>query len=79
MFSSLLRAAISSIKISNEVWIGYGAVILSKVQIGDGAVVGAGAVVTKDEPPYAIVGGNPAGILRYRFTPNEIQKLLKIK
>lgn len=74
-----LPASKGNIKVSNDVWIGYGAVILSKVHIGDGVVIGAGAVVTKDVPTYALDGGNPAGILRYRFTPDEIQELLKIK
>ena len=53
--------------IGNDVWLGSGAMILSGVTVGDGAVVAAHAVVTKDVPPYAIVGGNPAGVIRYRF------------
>lgn len=64
--------------IGNDVWIGTGALILSGVTIGDGAVVGAHAVVTKNVPPYAIVGGNPAKIIRYRFDEYTIQKLLAI-
>lgn len=55
------------IVIDDDVWIGYGAYILSGVKIGKGAIVGAGAVVTKDVPEYAIVGGVPAKILKYRF------------
>jgi acetyltransferase-like isoleucine patch superfamily enzyme len=63
--------------IGNDVWIGYNAVILSTVRrIGDGAVIGAGAVVNKDVPPYAIVVGNPARIVRYRFSPQTINELL---
>ncbi len=64
--------------IGNDVWIGYGAFIFSGVTIGDGAVVGAQAVVTKNVPPYAIVGGNPARIIRYRFDEEVIRKLLAI-
>src|SRR5262249_15943925 len=60
------------------VWIGYGAMILSGVTVGDGAVVGAGAVVTKPVPPYAIVGGNPAKLIRYRVREDQIQMLQKI-
>ncbi len=65
--------------IGNDVWIGYGATILSGVTIHDGAVVGACSLVTKDVLPYAIVGGNPAKLLRYRFTDEQIQELLKIQ
>lgn len=65
--------------IGNDVWIGYGTTIMSGITIGDGAVIAAGSHVVKDVPPYAIVGGNPAKILKYRFTQEQIQKLLKIK
>lgn len=61
--------------IGNDVWIGYGAMIIAGVKINDGAVIAAGAVVTKDVPPYAIVGGNPAKIIKYRFSEEIIQKL----
>lgn len=61
--------------IGNDVWIGTGALILSGIRIGDGAVVAAGAVVTKNVPPYAIVGGNPAKIIRYRFNEEQIDFL----
>lgn len=64
--------------IEDDVWIGYGAKILSGVTIGQGAVVAAGAVVTKDVPPYAIVGGVPADIIKYRFSDELIRELLKI-
>lgn len=57
--------------IGNDVWIGTGAIILKGVNIGDGAIVGAGAVVTKSVKPYSIVGGNPAKLLKYRFTAEE--------
>jgi acetyltransferase-like isoleucine patch superfamily enzyme len=67
------------IVIGNDVWIGMHAVILGRVTIGHGAIVGAYAVVTKDVPPYAIVGGNPARVIRYRFTPEQINGLLALK
>ena len=65
--------------VGNDVWIGSHALILGGVKIGDGAVVGAGAVVTKDVPPYAVVGGVPARIIKYRFSQEIIDKLLEIK
>lgn len=64
--------------IGNDVWVGLGAVILSGVTIGHGAVVGAGAVVTSDVPPYAIVAGNRAEIRGYRFSEEQIARLLEI-
>ena len=68
-----------SVEIGNDVWIGARATILEGITIGDGAVVAAGAIVTKDVPPYAIVGGVPAKIIKYRFDEETIQKLLKLK
>lgn len=65
--------------IGNDVWIAAGAVITRGVSIGDGAVIGANAVVTKDVPPYAIVAGVPAKIIKYRFSPEIIQRLLEIQ
>lgn len=65
--------------IGNDVWIGYEAVVLAGVTIGDGAVIGTRAVVTKDVPPYTIVGGVPAKPIRKRFTQETIDFLLKIK
>ena len=65
--------------IGNDVWIGYEAVILSGVTIGDGAVIGCRAVVTKDVPPYTIVGGVPAKPIRKRFNEETIKELQKIK
>ncbi len=65
--------------IGNDVWIGYGATVLSGVTINDGAVIGACSLVTKDIMPYSIVGGNPAKLLKYRFTEEQIQELLKIQ
>jgi acetyltransferase-like isoleucine patch superfamily enzyme len=68
-----------NITIGNDVWIGEEALILSGVTIGDGTVIGARSVVTKDVPPYAVVGGNPARIIRYRFGKEEIAHLLEIQ
>lgn len=65
--------------IENDVWIGHEALIMSGVKIGNGAVVGARSVVSKDVPPYAIVVGNPAKILKYRFNDDIIKNLLEIK
>lgn len=67
------------IVIGNDVWIGYGTIINRGVSIGDGAVIAAGSVVTKNVPPYAIVGGTPAKIIRMRFEEKIIQKLLELK
>lgn len=64
--------------IGDDVWIGYGAIIMSGVNIGQGAVIAAGSVVTKDVPPYAIVGGVPAKIIKYRFESNIVNELLKL-
>lgn len=65
--------------IGNDCWIGYKASIISGVTIGDGAVVLSHALVTKDVPPYAIVGGIPAKIIGYRYEEKQIESLLKIK
>lgn len=67
------------IVIGNDVWIGYEAVVLAGVTIGDGAIIGTRAVVTKDVPPYTIVGGVPAKPIRKRFDDETIAQLLKIK
>ena len=65
--------------IGNDVWFGYDSTILPAVKIGDGAIIGAKAVVTKDVPSYSVVGGNPAKIIKMRFDDNTIEELLKIK
>nr|WP_199269928.1 CatB-related O-acetyltransferase [Algibacter sp. L1A34] len=67
------------IKIGNDVWIGTRAIIMDGVIIGHGAVIAAGSVVTKDIPPYAIVGGVPAKIIKYRFSDERINKLINSK
>lgn len=64
--------------IGSDVWVGINTTILPGVRIGNGAVIGAGAVVTRDVPPYAIVAGIPAKVLRYRYTEEQRAKLLKI-
>lgn len=64
--------------LGNDVWIGRDATIMPGVRIGDGAIVATGAVVTSDVPPYAIVGGNPAKVLRTRFSEREIELLQRI-
>lgn len=67
------------IVIGNDVWIGVGVLILPSVKIGNGAIIGAGAVVTKDVPDYAIVAGVPAKIIKYRFSKGQIETLNKIQ
>jgi len=65
--------------IGNDVWIGSEAMIMSGVTIGSGSVISARAVVSKNVPPYAIVAGNPAKIIKYRFSKEKIESLLKLK
>jgi virginiamycin A acetyltransferase len=64
--------------IENDVWIGAKSTIMSGVKIGNGAIVAAGSVVTKDVPPYAVVAGNPGKVVKYRFNDDQINKLLEI-
>lgn len=70
---------LESTKIGNDVWIGVNAIIKGGISIGDGAIIAAGAIVTKDVEPYAIVGGVPARLLKYRFPEDEIKSLLDLK
>ena len=65
--------------IGNDVWIGYEAVIMPGVTIGDGAIIGTRAVVTRDVPPYTIVGGVPTKPIRKRFSEETVSALLKMK
>lgn len=67
-----------NIIVEDDVWIGYRSTIMSGVHIGQGAIIAAGSVVTKDVEPYAIVGGVPAKVIKYRFSDEIIEKLLKI-
>lgn len=67
------------ILVENDVWIGAKSTIMSGVKIHNGSVVGANSVVTKDVPPYSIVVGNPAKVVKYRFNERQIESLLKIK
>ena len=65
--------------IGNDIWIGYDTTIMPGVNIGDGAIIASKSVVTKDVEPYSIVGGNPAELIRKRFSDNEIKDLLDAK
>lgn len=65
--------------VGNDVWIGERAMVMGGLHIGDGAVIAAGAVVTKDVPPYAVVGGVPAKVIKYRFSPDIIEELEHLK
>lgn len=67
------------VKVGNDVWIGTKVIVMGGVTIGDGAVIGAGSIVTKDVPPYAIVAGVPAKIIRYRFSEEIVKELQNIK
>ena len=77
-FNGISAISKGDIVLDDDVWIGYNVTILSGVHIGQGAIVAAGAVVTKDVPPYAIIGGVPAKIIKYRFSPNVIEQLLQL-
>ncbi|MDF2813204.1 MAG: chloramphenicol acetyltransferase [Microvirga sp.] len=68
-----------NVTIGHDVWLGSGATILSGVTIGNGAVIAAHALITRDVPPYAIVGGNPAKVIRYRFDEETIAALLEAR
>lgn len=78
-FKEFLSVEGRNVIIGNDVWVGEGVTIKGGVRIGDGAIIAMNACVTKDVPPYAIVGGVPAKVIRYRFDENEINQLLSIK
>jgi acetyltransferase-like isoleucine patch superfamily enzyme len=65
--------------IGNDVWVGFGSMIMGGVSVGDGAVVAAGSVVFSDVPPYAVVAGNPARVIRSRFSPGIVKRMLRIR
>ena len=65
--------------VGNDVWFGYESVIMPGVHIGDGAIIGTRSVVTKDVPPYTVVGGDPARFIRKRFDDDTIAKLMALK
>jgi len=77
--SSNANVSKGPVVIGNDVWIGAGAQIMSGVKVSDGAIIGAGAVVTKDVPPYAVAVGNPAKVVRYRFSEEKIAELLALQ
>lgn len=64
--------------VGNDVWLGNGSTVLPGVSIGHGAIVAAGAVVARDVPPYSVVAGNPARLVRHRFEPEHVDRLLRI-
>lgn len=76
--SSLAAGSRGDTVVSNDVWIGMEATIMPGVKIGDGAIIAAKSVVTRDVPPYAIVGGNPARLVRIRFEDAAVRRLLEI-
>ena len=78
IYEEWLRSHARQVIIGNDVWIGCHVVVMPGVKIGDGAVLGAGAIVTKDVPPYAIVTGIPAKVVDYRFSAEMIDELLRI-
>lgn len=64
--------------IGSDVWIGHGSILLQNVTVGDGAIIGAGSVVTHDVPPFAVVAGNPAKIIKYRFTESIQEDIIQM-
>ena len=78
-FSEHVREPPHRVSIGHDVWVGHSAIVLPGVIIKDGAVVGAGSVVTKEVPAYAIVAGNPARLIRYRFSESLRSRLLSVR
>lgn len=78
-FDERLHVGDYNIVVGNDVWIGTNALIKGGVTIADGAIIAMGAVVTKDVPPFAIVGGVPAKVIKYRFNEEQIKKLLELQ
>ena len=76
LVGKVVSTSLQSTAIGHDVWIGHGAMVNAGVTIGTGAVIAGGSVVVKDVPPYAIVGGNPAKIIRFRFEDTLIERLL---
>lgn len=70
---------VGPVVIGNDVWIGANVLILDGVAVGDGAIIAAGAVITQNVAPYAIVGGVPGKVIRYRFSPTIVQRFLELK
>lgn len=77
--SQSAKVPYKEVTVGNDVWIGTRVMIIGGVNIGDGAVIGAGAVVTKDVPPFAVVAGVPAKLIRYRFSPEIMEKISDLK
>jgi len=75
--NKIFNDAVPGTGIGNDVWIGSNVIIPGGIQIGTGAIVATGSIVVKDVPPYAVVGGNPAKIIRYRFSEEQIKALLE--
>ena len=73
------RYGVYDVEIGNDVWIGAGVTIMAGVKIGDGSVIGSGAMVVKDVPPYSVVAGVPARVIKMRFDQNTIDKLIKLQ
>lgn len=71
--------SLTTTRVGHDVWVSLSSVVLANVTIGDGAVIAAGAVVTQDVPPYAIVGGNPAQVIAFRFKQSLIDELLELR
>lgn len=79
LFNEELTIGGRSCQIGNDVWIGCSVTIMGGVTIGDGAIVAAGSLVNRDVPPYAVVGGVPAKVIRYRYPANRIEHLLELQ